>query len=363
MKDAFWAGPLTVFVLAGTFFVGGGHDGLTAWQWPSVVIAALAVLGLLLWRRSPELMVLVVGVLVGLYFALGYSDGPVFAPFFIGIYLGARALPVRRWFPQTLLAIVALLVGMAIRAVTTELGWGQPLGQSIGVVAIASAAAAIGSMVRSRAQAEAERTARAATEEQLRMARDLHDGVGHGLAVIAMHAGVALHVLDRDPSSARQALEAIRDTSRESLDSLRAELSKLSGSAPRTPRRGLVDLEVLADRVRAAGLEVVVRRSGDPRRSTLSSHLPPDADAAAYAIVQESVTNVLRHASAQHVVISIDEAEGLSLTIADDGRGGEVHDEGMGLRGMRERAEALGGTLAAGPRPQGGFEVRAELPL
>jgi signal transduction histidine kinase len=229
-----------------------------------VVIAALAALSLLLWRRSPELMVLVVGVLVGLYFALGYSDGPVFAPFLIGIYLGARALPVRRWFPQTLIAIVALLVGMAIRAVTTELGWGQPLGQSIAVVAIASAAAAIGSMVRSRAQAEAERTARAATEEQLRMAQDLHDGVGHGLAVIAMHAGVALHVLERDPTSARQALEAIRDSSRESLDSLRAVLSKLSGFAPRTPRRGLVDLEVLADRVRAAGLEVVVRRSGDP---------------------------------------------------------------------------------------------------
>ncbi len=247
-----------------------------------------------------------------------------------------------------------VLLGMAIRAVTTELGWWQPLGQSIGVTAVAATAASVGSLISSRQQTEHERLARVATEEQLRMAQDLHDGVGHGLAVIAMQAGVALHVLEKDPAAARQSLEAIRETSRESLDSLRAELSRLSGAAPRTPRRGLADLDVLVERVgAAAGLDVDVRRSG----SRPSRPLEPAVDAAAYAIVQESLTNVLRHASARNIVVEIDAADELRLRVTDDGRGGTVHDEGMGLPGMRERVEALGGSFTAGPRAEGGFEV------
>ena len=247
---------------------------------------------------------------------------------------------------------------MAIRAVTTELGWWQPLGQSIGVTAVAATAASVGSLVSSRQQTKQERLARVATEEQLRMAQDLHDGVGHGLAVIAMQAGVALHVLEKDPAAARQSLEAIRDTSRESLDSLRAELSRLSGAAPRTPRRGLADLDVLVERVgAAAGLDVAVRRSGSSRP------LESAVDAAAYAIIQESLTNVLRHASARSIVVEIDAADDLRLRVTDDGRGGTVHDEGMGLPGMRERVEALGGSFTAGPRAEGGFEVGAVIPL
>ena len=358
MKDAFWVGPLTLFVMAGTFFSAGGQDGLTARQWGSVMIAGLACLALLLWRLSAEVTVLVVGVLVGLYLALGHSDGPVYLPFFVASFLGARALPVRRWLPAVGAAVAALLVGMAIRAFTTDLGWWHLLGQSTVVVAIASAAAAIGSMVRSKAQADKERMARAATEEQLRMAQDLHDGVGHGLAVIAMQAGVALHVLERDPAAARSALEAIRGTSREALDSLRAELSKLSGQTSRTPRRTLADVDTLVERMRATGLDVDVRRTGQPGRP-----LPSDVDAEAYMIVQESLTNVLRHASARLVMVDICVEGGLTLSVTDDGRGGPVHDEGMGLRGMRERAEALGGTLSAGPRPGGGFGVTVELPL
>src|SRR4029450_4474286 len=115
MKDAFWVGPLTLFVMAGTFFSAGGQDGLTARQWGSVMIAGLACLALLLWRLSAEVTVLVVGVLVGLYLALGHSDGPVFLPFFVASFLGARALPVRRWLPAVGAAVAALLVGMAIR--------------------------------------------------------------------------------------------------------------------------------------------------------------------------------------------------------------------------------------------------------
>ena len=261
--DALWVVPLTLFVMLGTRFSAGGHDGLTAWEWFSVPIAGLAALSLLLARSAPTLAVMLTGLFAGLFLACGFEDGPIYLPVFIGSYSVGRSAAVRRWVPWFAGSIALVLLGMAIRAVTTDLGWWQPLGQSIGVTAVAATAASVGSLISSRQQTEHERLARVATEEQLRMAQDLHDGVGHGLAVIAMQAGVALHVLEKDPASARQSLEAIRETSRESLDSLRAELSRLSGAAPRTPRRGLADLDVLVERVSvAAGLDVDVRRPG-----------------------------------------------------------------------------------------------------
>jgi signal transduction histidine kinase len=363
MRDALWVGPLAAFVAVGTFFAGGGHDGFTSWEWVSVVLAVAASLSLLLCRSAPGAGVLLPGLLAGAYLACGFADGPIYLPFLLGAFATARRVPVRRWVPWFAASVLALVAGTAVRATTTDLGWWQPLGQSIGVTALGVAAATVGSLVRARQQEEAQRVARAATEEQLRMARDLHDGVGHGLAVIAMQAGVALHVLDRDPDAARRSLEAIRDTSTEALDALRAELSTLagpgSGSGPRTPRRGLADLAGLAERVRATGLTVDVRRSGPA--------VPPAVDEAAYAIVQEALTNVLRHAGARRVAVEIDAAEALRLTVTDDGRGPtpltDEPGEGMGLRGMRDRAEALGGRCSAGPGTDGGFAVAVELPL
>ena len=361
LRDALWVGPLAAFVAVGTFFAGGGHDGFTAWEWVSVLLAVAACLSLLLIRSAPGPGGLLPGLLAGVYLACGFADGPIYLPFLLGGFVTARRVPVRRWLPWFAGAVVALVAGMAVRAATTGLGWWQPLGQSIGVVALGVAAATVGSLLRSRRQEQAERVARAATEEQLRMAQDLHDGVGHGLAVIAMQAGVALHVLDRDPEAARRSLEAIRDTSTEALDALRAELSTLSGSVPRTPRPGLADLPGLAERVRATGLAVDVRRSGP------APAVPPAVDEAAYAIVQEALTNVLRHAGARRVAVDIDAAEALRLTVTDDGRGpaplAAGAGEGMGLRGMHERAEALGGRCSTGPGADGGFAVAVELPL
>jgi signal transduction histidine kinase len=197
------------------------------------------------------------------------------------------------------------------------------------------------------------------------MAQDLHDGVGHGLAVIAMQAGVGLHVLDRDPAGARTALEAIRDSARESLDALRAELAQISGAqisgepAPRRPRQGVADLDALVDRVRTAGLSVEL--TGSP------GELAAPVDAVVYGVVQEGLTNVLRHAAATSVSVRLDRSPGrVTVSVEDDGKGapqpGE-DDEGMGLRGMRNRVQALGGELTAGPRPTGGFALRAVLPL
>jgi signal transduction histidine kinase len=202
----------------------------------------------------------------------------------------------------------------------------------------------------------------AATQEQLRIAQDLHDGVGHGLAVIAMQAGVGLHVLDRDPAAARAALEAIRGSARESLEALRAELASISGEpAPRRPRHGAADLDELVDRVRTAGLTVEL--TGSP------GQLDEPVDAVVYGVVQEGLTNVLRHAGATSVSVRLERSpERLAVIVEDDGRG--AHDAaepdegtGLGLRGMRERVLALGGDFSAGPRPTGGFAVSAVLPL
>lgn len=191
------------------------------------------------------------------------------------------------------------------------------------------------------------------------MAQDLHDGVGHGLAVIAMQAGVALHVLEREPERARASLQAIRDTSRESLQALRAELSRLAPGpdepAARRPHNGMADLPGLVGRVRAGGLAVRLDQTHDT--------VPDAVGTVAYLVVQESLTNVLRHsgASAAEVTTRVDDAGGLLITVIDNGRGGQVH-EGMGIRGMRARVQALGGSIAIGSSP-GGFTVRARLPL
>jgi signal transduction histidine kinase len=357
-RDLVWGLPLTAFVMVGTFFAGGGHDGLPATGWVGVVLAGAAALGLLVGRRWPTGALLVPGVLVATYFALGLHDGPIYLPLLLGSFLAARRGSLRRWVPMVAATLALVVLGMGIRAATTDLGWWQPFWQALGTCGLTLAAGLLGGLAHSRRQTAEERVARAATEEKLRMAQDLHDGVGHGLAVIAMQAGVALHVLEKDQAAARRALEAIRDTSKESLAALRSELSVLAGEpAARTPRRGLDDLPELTARVRAAGLEV--RRSG-----TAGGELPADVDEAAYGLVQEALTNVLRHSDATTVDVRLDRADSaLVVTVVDDGRGGEVQDEGMGISGMRDRVTALGGSVAVGPREGRGFEVRATLPV
>jgi signal transduction histidine kinase len=197
------------------------------------------------------------------------------------------------------------------------------------------------------------------------MAQELHDNVGHELAVIAMQAGVALHVLDRDPVRAREALEAIRATSRSSLDGLRAELDVLrtprSESAPRRPTAGLADVDVLVGRIRAGGVDVEasIDDGGD---------LPPEIDAAAYRILQESLTNVLRHSGSRLAQVRIRrEGSHLLVRVLDDGPvradANLPPGAGTGIPGMRARVEDLGGTFEAGPHPGGGFEITALLPV
>ena len=232
-------------------------------------------------------------------------------------------------------------------------------------MALIAASGAIATALRSRNEARAQRQRRAVSDERVRMATDLHDGVGHGLAVIAMQAGAALHVLDRDPEAARRNLEAIRAESKESLDLLRRQLARLTdtendaGSAPRAPEHGLADLPALVDRVRTGGLEISLRLEAEA--------VPAEAERAAYAVVQEGLTNVLRHAGASRAEVSVvsNDTE-MVVTVHDDGRGsdmpGKERRPGMGIVGMRSRVEALGGTLEAGPEVRG-FRLRASIPL
>lgn len=346
-------GAVLILAEAGIAREDGGRisPGLAA------VLAALAVAPALLVGRWPGPAVLGVGVLLGAGFASGLPDGPIHILTPIVVLAAAVSLTPRELGPWLGGAVVALLAGQLGTLTWQDKDWPSIAWNAVGTLALCLAAATAGWWLRSRREARQERERRAATEEQLRMARDLHDGVGHGLAVIAMQAGVGLHVLERDPAGARRALEAIREASTDALDALRGELQLLTGEhGARRPDHGLAELPALVDRVRTGGLRVDLHLR-EPRP------LPPGVDAAGYAIVQEALTNVLRHAAAEEVRVEVRAgAIGTTVLVADDGRGGEVTGSGLGLRGMRSRVEALGGTLTAGPHPRRGFEVAAMLP-
>lgn len=202
---------------------------------------------------------------------------------------------------------------------------------------------------------------RAVTDERLRIAQELHDVVAHSLGLIAVQAGVGMHVIDTDPVEARRALEHISRTSRSSLAEIRRTLGMVrSGDAPTyAPTPGLADLPSLVQEVGNSGLFVELTLAPD------SSGLPAGVELAAYRIVQEALTNSIRHAHARHAAVRVDvEAGMLHLVVTDDGSGanGGGRLGGHGLVGMRERVAVYGGSLDAGPAPDGGFRVDATLP-
>jgi signal transduction histidine kinase len=212
------------------------------------------------------------------------------------------------------------------------------------------------------ARSRAEWARHHADEERLRVAREVHDVVGHGLSAIAMQAEIALHVMSRRvPAEAAEvaagSLGAISRTSREALDELRVTLSMLRReSDDRAPLPGLARLDTLAARTSASGASVRVETTGEPRT------LPGPVDLAAYRVVQESLTNVLRHAGPATVTIRVGYLpDAVSVDVADTGRGGTAAP-GEGIAGMRQRVAALGGSLHAGPDDTGGFRVSARLP-
>ncbi|MFJ9522255.1 sensor histidine kinase [Kitasatospora sp. NPDC101801] len=215
-------------------------------------------------------------------------------------------------------------------------------------------------------QLRSQEVAEAVTAERLRIARELHDMVAHSIGIIAIQAGVGSRVIETQPTEARQALQAIEATSRETLAGLRRTLVALRQADPGTgaplgPAPGLADLDQLVAATADAGVSIDLRRSGDRRQ------LPADLDLSAYRIVQEAVTNVVRHAGTGHCRVTVDYGAGeLSVEVLDEGcgrPGSEVGGAGFGITGMRERVSLLHGRFSAGPRPEGGFRVTARLPL
>jgi signal transduction histidine kinase len=212
-------------------------------------------------------------------------------------------------------------------------------------------------------EAREELARRAVTEERLRIARELHDVVAHSMSIIAVQSGVGVHVLDSQPEEARKALAAVEATSRQALVEMRRLLGVLRQEAePRgslSPAPGLAELETLAAEVARAGVRVEVHIEGTP------CELPAGLDLSAYRIVQEALTNVVRHAGPATARVAVRYSPGqVALEVVDDGRGPGAEDRGgHGLAGMRERAALYGGTLEAGPVPGGGFRVAATLPV
>lgn len=205
-------------------------------------------------------------------------------------------------------------------------------------------------------------TERALEAERARIAAELHDVVTHNVSVMVVQAGAARKILASSPGEAEEALLAVEATGRAAMAELRTLLGLLSpagddtGDAALRPQPGLSQLGALIDRVSAAGLPVDLRVSGEPRP------LPPGADLAAYRVVQEALTNVLRHAGESAACVRIDWGQRLLITVSDDGAGSGGGPPGRGLLGLRERLSLYGGELDAGPRPGGGWQVRAVLP-
>jgi signal transduction histidine kinase len=236
----------------------------------------------------------------------------------------------------------------------------------VGVLAVAE-------VLRTRRVQQSERVAaeraardRQVGEQRLELAQELHDVLAHHISLINVQASVALHLLDERPEQARPALTNIKAASRDALHELRSALDVLrrGEAAPRSPAPRLADLTDLVEGVRASGLDVRLDVRLAVRLDMVAppEPLPAALELAAYRIVQEALTNVARHAGAGRATVRLVVDDQLTIEVTDDGRGGEA-PAGNGIRGMRERAAALGGTVEAGPGPDGGFRVVAHLPL
>ncbi|HEX8005397.1 MAG TPA: sensor histidine kinase, partial [Trebonia sp.] len=271
--------------------------------------------------------------------------------FFNGIMRGRRVV-----------AYISLIIGYGVSvprgSLTDDLGL---LAFLIALLAIAEVTRAWRQRAAADARGREEAVRRRASEERLAIARELHDVVAHSISVINVQANTALHLMDRQPDRAREALTAIREVSGQALSELGSVLGALRETgAPLAPTPGIARLDELAARARSAGFAVSLMSEGEVRT------LPAGVEAAAYRIVQEALTNAVRHSGGSAAAVRLRYgADSVEIEVDDDGRGSGPTTRagsGNGLAGMTERAWALGGTLDAGPQPSGGFRVLARLP-
>ncbi|MFE7977745.1 sensor histidine kinase [Streptomyces shenzhenensis] len=308
-------------------------------------------------RRCPVAVGWCTVVGTGAYHLLSTVDGPLVLVPIVALYALASQGRVQAAIGMAAAMVVG--VGVGVLAGTGDVNGTAVFMLTGWLVAVL----ALGGVRHGRVAFAEEEARLRATQERLRIARELHDVIGHSMSMINVQAAAALHRLQKDPSQAEEALAAIKAGSREGLRELRATLGVLrqvDEEAPTAPTPGLARIDELVASAGLAGLAVRIEKSGTERP------LPAAVDLAAYRIVQESLTNAARHSGAGHVTVrlSYDDKQ-LTLAVEDDGRGpssGPAGTAGSGIAGMTERARALGGELAAQQRP-GGFTVRARLPF
>ncbi|NUT94217.1 MAG: sensor histidine kinase [Saccharothrix sp.] len=327
--------------------------------WLGYTLAALVGLPLAVRRRWPLTVALVVVTALGLATVLHMTREPYSAAAF-ALYMAAATAPRPR-------SVAVLVYSLVIGPATIFYAEPSPddLGLAIVVAVLLSGSWALGHSMRIRRafadRAAADEAAKAVADERLRIARELHDVVAHSLSLITVKAGIANHVADTRPELAREALAVIETTSRGTLVEMRRLLGVLrseDSSAELEPMPGLADLPGLVERAGLAGVPVDLDVSGGP--------LPDALGLTVYRIVQESVTNVVKHAAPARCRVEVAVGESsVRIAVTDDGPGERVlaGGGGHGLIGMRERVAVYGGTFAAGPRGGGGFQVRAEVPF
>jgi signal transduction histidine kinase len=365
--DAALAAGLAIVVTVGTYFASEHQPLRRPFDAGAVALILVAGGALALRRRYP---VAVLGVVFGatiLYFGFGYASGPIWltmvVAFVTAVVRGYRVA-------AAIVAVIGYVYFLWVDYVVRD-GNAPSFAALAGLAAWLLVLLGAGEIVRIRrervieeARIQEEETLRRASEERLRIARELHDALGHHLSLINVQSGVALHLNEGLSEQARSSLTAIRQASKEGLIELRSVLDILRADdeqAPRSPTSTLARLDDLVSQAAAAGLEVRAEIEGTVRP------LPFGTDVAAFRIVQEGLTNVTRHApgATATVLVSYGERD-LIVQVDDDGRGDAGPagvGTGKGIVGMRERVGALGGELEAGPKPGGGFRVLARLPL
>ncbi|MEU9516561.1 sensor histidine kinase [Micromonospora sp. NPDC048169] len=340
------------------------HGGVREPLWVSVLVGMALGLPLAVRRRWPITVAVVISSVAAVALITGVIPGYAAAAPGLAIGLSLYTMAVSTRTPRSMLCAAGCLALVSVALALTESDLWSRTGGVVYAAAMIAPAWMIGWLVRERRVVAARQgehlVRRAAAEERLRVARELHDVVAHTLSLIVVKAAVANHVADADPREAGAALRVIEETGRNALTDVRRVLGALREDTPYAPPPGLDALPVLAQQAAMGGVDVRL----DVRREDSPGVVPESVGLAVYRIVQEAVTNVVKHAAPAvcRATVTVTPGE-VRVEVMDDGdRPVLIGGEGHGLIGMRERVTLHGGEFRAGPRSGGGFAVTASLP-
>jgi signal transduction histidine kinase len=343
-----WLSNLVLALAVATVSVGNAvHHSSPGLAVPAALVGSLALFK----RRQYLVPVLAIETALAAIF-VAYGDFWMLPGVAVAIGTVAATLPRERSLQLTGLSVAAL----AFAGIVGPHDEAQRLVPSVILVAVAWV---IGDRKQAVDREREERSKRAVLAERARISRELHDVISHNVSVMVVQAAAGHDVFDTHPERARSALSAVEETGRRALAELRKLLDVGEDGDGTAPQPGLALVDELAERVRGAGLEVALTVEGTPRA------VPEALDLSAYRIVQEALTNTLKHAHASRAEVRVRyEADALEVEVSDDGIGpGSSLGDGRGLVGMRERVALFGGELLAGATAAGGFLVRARMPL